>query len=36
MDRDWSSDVCSSDLMVMVIGEAVQHWGERKATRPLK
>ena len=25
-----------SGFMVMVIGEAVQHWGERKATRPLK
>jgi hypothetical protein len=25
-----------SGFMVMMIGEAVQHWGERKATRPLK
>lgn len=25
-----------SGFMVMVIGELVQHWGERKATRPLR
>ena len=25
-----------SGFMVMLIGEVVQHWGERKATRPLK
>ena len=25
-----------SGFMVMMIGEVVQHWGERKATRPLK
>jgi len=25
-----------SGFMVMIIGEIVQHWGERKATRPLK
>ena len=25
-----------SGFMVMMIGEIVQHWGERKATRPLK
>lgn len=25
-----------SGFMVMIIGEVVQHWGERKATRPLK
>jgi hypothetical protein len=25
-----------SGFMVMMIGEVIQHWGERKATRPLK
>lgn len=25
-----------SGFMVMIIGEVVQHWGEKKATRPLK
>jgi len=25
-----------SGFMVMMVGEIVQHWGSRKATRPLK
>src|SRR3546814_7089116 len=33
---DWSSDVCSSDLIVAILTSAIEHWSGRSGIAPSK